>query len=591
MPRFLFFFSTKLFTGQTSWLRLSLSVSLSVFLSVLLAVSLTVVLGNSYRQTYLVLNVASSQQASLHVYFKTGKAFQEKHSVTKRAGAGDTAQLLYFPVPTQRISSVRLDPETDADIRILDMMLVDKRAALITQIDPADLVALHNVAIVPTAGQGVQIITQGADPQVLLDDFPRLPNRYGFKPLFALTLTCVVYCILQLVFLLFCAAVRNKEENTASGSSWSHSLHLFIIVLGGAGLAGGVLLWNFEGRTSLGEDQGEDQEHQGEYQREYQREHQGKHDLVPYISNLSAQPVTFTRQSDNLSLAGLLYKPSTRTMAAEQPAVLLLHGNYPQGSRFPLYQVMAEELARRGYVVLAMDFAGYGGSADPFAAGSVEGFDLNADAVSGLQFLQRQSGVDGNRLHVAGHSMGADPAISAGSTTDSVRSIALIGPPRRVHERFNYQPDVDFFWNWAFHVRETVYQKTEFPDWFNKEFWRQQILKRDMVHFLPYFAQRFHKPVLFLDGEREIEPDRKFLQWYSRRTSWPKQYVTLNKANHDCNVTARHDRIYYDQAVMEQTIDTLDQWFRRAEKKQPQPLDLLLNLLRRLFAVEMLTGC
>ena len=98
---------------------------------------------------------------------------------------------------------------------------------------------------------------------------------------------------------------------------------------------------------------------------------------------------------------------------------------------------MAAELARRGYVVLAMDFAGYGRSADPFAAGSLESLNLNIDAVAGLQFLRQQPGVNGDYLHVTGHSMGADPAISVGSTTDAVRSIALVGPPRRVYERFN----------------------------------------------------------------------------------------------------------------------------------------------------------
>ncbi|MCI5221772.1 MAG: alpha/beta hydrolase [Candidatus Electrothrix sp. AR4] len=560
------------FQSLLSTKRLSL---LFLSLALLSALSLAVILGTTYRQTYLVLKVVSSRQAPVKVYFKTGGDFHEQYSAMKMVSISAVAQFLYFSVPSQRISSIRIDP--NADIKILDTALVDRQAALIKQLDPADLIALHHVEIAKTDAQGVQVSIKGADPQLLLHCFPRLPNNYGFKPLFALTLTCIFYSIFHFFFSLlrpvFFKYIPVTSNTTQGGAKpynpWLHRLHILFLIFGASGLAGGGILWHFEGKNSLDQDQ-------------------GKHSLVPYLFESSAQPVRFKRQSDALPLAALLYKPLQTV--DKQPAILLLHGNYPQGSNFPLYRVMGAELSRRGYMVLAMDFAGYGESADPFSVGSIAGFDLHADALSGLRFLRQQPGVDENNLHIAGHSMGADPAISVGSTIDAVRSIALIGPPRRVHERFNYQPDVDFFWNWALHARKTIYKKQKFPSWFTKEVWQKQILDRDMVHFLPYFSQWLHKPVLFLDGEGDIGPDKRFLQWYACRASWPKQYVTLNKANHDCNVTARHDRIYYDQAVMTQTVDTMDQWFRRA-KKQPQITDLLLNLLRRLFAVEMLKGC
>ncbi|XOF35091.1 MAG: alpha/beta hydrolase [Candidatus Electrothrix sp. YB6] len=564
MSRFRFFS----FAGQPCGLCL-LTALVSAF-------SLTAVLGNTYRRPCLLfLKLAAEQQVNIQVYFKIEGSFQEKYSEIKKTGSGDGLKSLYFTVPARHISALRIDP--DADIRIVDMAIEGRHTVTIRPLNPSHLTALNNVEVVRTDRQGVQVKIKGADPQLSFDFFPSLPNHYGFRILPALALTCIFYCILQLLLFLFRppavrifpAVTGRTRQNSRLFSAALRSLHLLFLFFGAAGLAGGVLLWHFEGKNSLGEDPGE-------------------HNFIPYPFDLSAQSVTFQRQEDGLPLAGLLY---TTEGDGKQPAVLLLHGNYPQGSNVPLYRVLGAELARRGYVVLAMDFAGHGKSADPFIAGNRRGFALHEDAVSGLQFLRQQSGVDENRLHLVGHSMGADPAISVGSTAGAVRSMALIGPPRMVHERFHFQPDVDFFWYWAHHVRKTVYNKHRFPDWFTKEVWRQQILERDMVHFLPYFSGWRHKPVLFLDGERESGPEKRFLQWYYCRTSWPKEYHTLKRANHDCNVTTRNNRIYYDPAVMDQTVDILDQWFRQVEDQPQMPPALLLNLLRRLFAIEMLKKC
>lgn len=544
-----------------------------VFLAVLLAVSFAFIWGSRYRQTYLLFKVESFQQSSLQVFFDTGEGIGERFSQVREIPGATVRYLLRFPVPGKPIYSLRIDPSER--MRIVEISLVDGRNALITSLDTDSLVALNDIDSIRKTDEGVLVIPKKGDPQLGLVLSTPLPNRYGFKILFACTLFFAFYTFFQLA--LFLPSRINKKKSVcvkgqaiARSRSWLYGFHLLALSLGWLAILGAVVLLVSEGRRSLGAGQ-------------------RKHDLIAYRKDVISRSVSLQRSPDNLSLHGMLYE--AKYPGESHSAVLLLHGNYPQGSDFPLYRVMATELAGRGYTVLTIDFAGYGRSADPFTAGILKSINLDIDAIAGVEFLQQQTGLCVDFLHIVGHSMGADPAISVGSMTKDVRSITLIGPPRRVYERFNWPPDVNFFWNWAQHVRKTVYGKEQFPDWFSKEIWRQQILDRDMVHSLDYFSRWNHKPVLFLDGERETGQDREFLQWYYCRTSWPKQYVTLSKADHNCNVVVRDGRIYYDPAVMGQAIEVMDLWFRRAEKTQPQFYDLVLNLLRHLFAVEMLKRC
>ena len=65
---------------------------------------------------------------------------------------------------------------------------------------------------------------------------------------------------------------------------------------------------------------------------------------------------------DGLRISASLYETHD---ASEFPAVLLIHGNIPDGRNFHVYKVLASKLADRGYRVLTIDIPGYGESDDP----------------------------------------------------------------------------------------------------------------------------------------------------------------------------------------------------------------------------------
>ena len=120
-----------------------------------------------------------------------------------------------------------------------------------------------------------------------------------------------------------------------------------------------------------------------------------------------------------LTQSGLLYVPSTATATHPAPAVLASHGYI---NTREMQSPFAIELARRGYVVLAMDMVGHGYSQG--AVGQVK--DLGGPAA--LRYLQSLPFVDRNNIGLEGHSMGGVPVVAAAAAQpDGYRAMVLEG--------------------------------------------------------------------------------------------------------------------------------------------------------------------
>jgi pimeloyl-ACP methyl ester carboxylesterase len=120
-----------------------------------------------------------------------------------------------------------------------------------------------------------------------------------------------------------------------------------------------------------------------------------------------------------LTQSGLLYVPKTATAAHPAPAVLASHGYI---NTREMQSPFAIELARRGFVVLAMDMVGHG-----YSDGAVgQSKDLGGPAA--LRYLQSLPFVDKANIGLEGHSMGGVPVMSAAaSQPEGYRSIVLEG--------------------------------------------------------------------------------------------------------------------------------------------------------------------
>ncbi|MBV8682229.1 MAG: alpha/beta hydrolase [Caulobacteraceae bacterium] len=139
--------------------------------------------------------------------------------------------------------------------------------------------------------------------------------------------------------------------------------------------------------------------------------------LVQTSGGVSIEDVRY-RGASGEALSALLYVPPRATASHPAPAVLVSHGYI---NTREMQSPFAIELARRGYVVLAIDMAGHGYS------GGWLGLD-DAGGPDGLRYLQAQPFVDRSRIALEGHSMGGVAVVGAAiAQPDGYRSMVLEG--------------------------------------------------------------------------------------------------------------------------------------------------------------------
>jgi len=142
---------------------------------------------------------------------------------------------------------------------------------------------------------------------------------------------------------------------------------------------------------------------------------------VQTAGGVSVRDVRFAGDGPIAAQAGLLYVPSTATAAHPAPAVLASHGYI---NTREMQSPFAIELARRGFVVLAMDMVGHGYSDGAVRLGP--GQDLGGPAA--LRFLQSLPFVDKANIGLEGHSMGGVPiATAAAAQPDGYKAIVFEG--------------------------------------------------------------------------------------------------------------------------------------------------------------------
>ena len=129
--------------------------------------------------------------------------------------------------------------------------------------------------------------------------------------------------------------------------------------------------------------------------------------------------VVFLRAADGTPLAGALYEPAHRPARA----VVLLH--MLTRSRRD-WDPTAERLRHAGFVVLSLDFRGHGDSSGSTGSGRLD--VLVQDVQAAVAYVKSRPGVIGDRIGLAGASLGASLAAIAAASDPSVQSLALLSP-------------------------------------------------------------------------------------------------------------------------------------------------------------------
>src|SRR5208283_2798341 len=105
------------------------------------------------------------------------------------------------------------------------------------------------------------------------------------------------------------------------------------------------------------------------------------------------------------------------------PAVVLIHGFMADRK---LMSVLARRLAENGYAVLAIDVNGHGENRNPFNGDEVESSSLREDVKQAVDYLRSSPLVDGSRIVVMGHSMGAGAALDYATQDPNLKGAVMI---------------------------------------------------------------------------------------------------------------------------------------------------------------------
>ena len=139
--------------------------------------------------------------------------------------------------------------------------------------------------------------------------------------------------------------------------------------------------------------------------------------LVQTAGGVSIEDIRFEFEPGK-QLAAFLYRPPNATASTPAPAVLAVHGYI--NSR-ETQSGFAIELARRGFVVLAIDQTGHG-----FSEGVA--FSAGYGGPAALRYLRGLPFVDADNIGLEGHSMGGWTALAAAAEEPTgYRSLALVG--------------------------------------------------------------------------------------------------------------------------------------------------------------------
>jgi pimeloyl-ACP methyl ester carboxylesterase len=237
---------------------------------------------------------------------------------------------------------------------------------------------------------------------------------------------------------------------------------------------------------------------------------------------IAATPVAFT--TGGLHLAGDLYLPAR---PAGSPAVLLLHGATPRGRKLPIYRELADRLRAHGFTVVAIDSRGFDESEKPHDLHDPAAFDFPEDVIAALDSLPRWAPVDPQRVYVVAHSFGAGIGLAAAGRDARIRKVVLIGPARRLTERF-FAPGASdrAYWLQRWQHDMGLPGTLDFP------MWSSVMQPLNIETYAAPGAAKPHPPVFLIDGEREDPRDRAFLRNVARHMPAPVDYWTVPGTHH-----------------------------------------------------------
>jgi alpha/beta superfamily hydrolase len=137
---------------------------------------------------------------------------------------------------------------------------------------------------------------------------------------------------------------------------------------------------------------------------------------------MASERITF--EASGVRCEGTLVHPAE---VDDVPGLVICHPHPLHGGDMEnnVVRGLAEAFAASGFAVLRFNFRGVGGSTGQYS----EGIGEQEDAKAAVQWLRAHTGVDPDRLYLAGYSFGARVALAVASTDPRVCGFIVVAPP------------------------------------------------------------------------------------------------------------------------------------------------------------------
>ncbi|MBN1899926.1 alpha/beta fold hydrolase [Candidatus Sumerlaeota bacterium] len=124
--------------------------------------------------------------------------------------------------------------------------------------------------------------------------------------------------------------------------------------------------------------------------------------------------------SNGFRIEAMIYGKKGNETATAQPAAVLCHGI---SCSKELMNTIGRDLALNGFLVMAFDYGSHGESAKH----PVSEEECLADVLCAIEAVRKNPRVDGSKIVLAGHSMGAVSASMAGTMDRNIRAVVCLG--------------------------------------------------------------------------------------------------------------------------------------------------------------------
>jgi dienelactone hydrolase len=163
----------------------------------------------------------------------------------------------------------------------------------------------------------------------------------------------------------------------------------------------------------------------------------------------ASNDVSRTSMTLPAGVPAVLWEPSPPLQYGETPVfdppapvVILCHGFSGDTA---MMSSLSRRIAKAGYAVLAIDFRGHGENRNAFEL-SGDGLQLRQDIDAALLFARTQPRFDGQRIALAGHSMGAFAVVSHAQHDPGAAAVVAISGGRAVAGGPYAPPNTLFIW-------------------------------------------------------------------------------------------------------------------------------------------------